>query len=81
MAMRRCPEAIEAESECGSPAELRRKPVGSFHPVSLWVAAAIFVWDLLLNLVIGPSAECIALHSGSFVEQNISATRKLDKEV
>ena len=26
------------------------------HPVSLWGAVAIFVWDLLLNIVIGPSA-------------------------
>jgi hypothetical protein len=33
-----------------------RVSLGRVHPVSLWVAAAIFVWFLLLNIVIGPSA-------------------------
>jgi hypothetical protein len=28
---------------------------GRIHPVSLWVAAAIFVWQLSLNILIGPS--------------------------
>lgn len=29
--------------------------LGRIHPISLWVAAAIFLWDLLLNLVVGTS--------------------------
>lgn len=33
-----------------------RFSLGRIHPVSLWVAAGVFVWDLLLNVVIGPSA-------------------------
>ena len=33
-----------------------RLSLGRVHPVSLWVAAGVFVWDLLLNIVIGPSA-------------------------
>jgi hypothetical protein len=33
-----------------------RVSLGRVHPVSLWVAAASFVWFLLLNIVIGPSA-------------------------
>lgn len=33
-----------------------RFSLGRVHPVSSWVAAAVFVWDLLLNIVIGPSA-------------------------
>jgi len=33
-----------------------RVSFGRMHPVSLWGAAPIFVWDLLLNIVIGPSA-------------------------
>jgi hypothetical protein len=33
-----------------------RVSLGRIHPVSLWVAAAIFTWQLSLNLVIGPSA-------------------------
>src|SRR5271165_1779694 len=33
-----------------------RVSLGRIHPVSLWVAAAIFVWQLSLNIVIGPSA-------------------------
>jgi hypothetical protein len=33
-----------------------RVSLGRIHPVSLWVAAAIFAWQLSLNLVIGPSA-------------------------
>ncbi|HKW65018.1 MAG TPA: hypothetical protein VJN89_20855, partial [Candidatus Acidoferrum sp.] len=32
-----------------------RFSLGRVHPVSLWVAAGVFVWDLLLNIVIGPS--------------------------
>jgi hypothetical protein len=30
--------------------------LGRMHPVSLWAAVAIFVWETLLNIVIGPSA-------------------------
>jgi hypothetical protein len=33
-----------------------RVSLGRIHPVSLWVAAAIFAWQLSLNLLIGPSA-------------------------
>jgi hypothetical protein len=33
-----------------------RISLGRIHPVSLWVATAIFAWQLSLNLVIGPSA-------------------------
>jgi len=33
-----------------------RISLGRIHPVSLWVALAIFVWDLSLNIIIGPSA-------------------------
>jgi hypothetical protein len=33
-----------------------RVSLGRVHPVSLWVAAASFVWFVLLNIVIGPSA-------------------------
>ncbi len=33
-----------------------RVSFGRIHPVSLWVAVAIFAWQLSLNLVIGPSA-------------------------
>jgi hypothetical protein len=33
-----------------------RVSLGRVHPVSLWVAAASFVWFLLLNIAIGPSA-------------------------
>ncbi len=29
---------------------------GRIHPVSLWGAGIIFVWDLLRNVAIGPSA-------------------------
>jgi hypothetical protein len=33
-----------------------RVSLGRIHPVSLWVAVAIFAWQLSLNLLIGPSA-------------------------
>lgn len=33
-----------------------RLSLGRIHPVSLWVAAGVFAWDLQLNIVIGPSA-------------------------
>ena len=33
-----------------------RLSFGRIHPVSLWGAAAIFAWDLSLNILIGPSA-------------------------
>jgi hypothetical protein len=33
-----------------------RVSLGRIHPVSLWGAIAIFVWESLLNIVIGPSA-------------------------
>jgi hypothetical protein len=33
-----------------------RVSLGRVHPVSLWGGVFIFVWDLLLNIVIGPSA-------------------------
>jgi hypothetical protein len=33
-----------------------RISLGRMHPVSLWGAVAIFVWESLLNIVIGPSA-------------------------
>jgi hypothetical protein len=33
-----------------------RISLGRIHPVSLWGALAIFVWDLSLNILIGPSA-------------------------
>ena len=33
-----------------------RISLGRIHPISLWVALAIFVWDLSLNIAIGPSA-------------------------
>lgn len=32
-----------------------RLALGRVHPVSLWGATLIFVWDLSLNIVIGPS--------------------------
>ena len=34
-----------------------RVSLGHMHPVSLWGAVAIFVWQLSLNILIGPSAE------------------------
>jgi hypothetical protein len=33
-----------------------RVSLGRMHPVSVWGAVAIFVWQLSLNIVIGPSA-------------------------
>jgi hypothetical protein len=33
-----------------------RISMGRVHPISLWVALAIFAWDLSLNIIIGPSA-------------------------
>jgi uncharacterized membrane protein YozB (DUF420 family) len=33
-----------------------RVSLGRIHPVSLWGATVIFIWDLLLNIAIGPSA-------------------------
>jgi uncharacterized membrane protein YozB (DUF420 family) len=33
-----------------------RVSLGRMHPVSLWGATVIFIWGLLLNIAIGPSA-------------------------
>jgi hypothetical protein len=33
-----------------------RASLGRIHPVSLWGATVIFIWDLSLNIAIGPSA-------------------------
>lgn len=33
-----------------------RVSLGRMHPVSLWGAVTIFLWQLSLNIVIGPSA-------------------------
>jgi hypothetical protein len=33
-----------------------RASLGRIHPVSLWGAAVVFIWDLSLNIAIGPSA-------------------------